>query len=112
MYSAKLNNASDIELYTELSNVMSAKHNLMMFPMSILERNEKQKIITDLTDKSTTIFMHKLGRDKLIEFSKGNLETFNSLVNTLDNQVSQLNLPPEEHGHLLIKTIEEMLNNK
>lgn len=108
-YLSKLSKLSSSDLCVEFSNVMSAKHNIMMQPPGLNAYNSKQKIVTDLTDKATAICIFLFGKPAVFGFAGGDLRSLNELINTIDNEVAQLDLNPEEHGSLLINRLREYL---
>jgi len=108
-YFSKISKLSHPDLCTELSNVMATKHNLMMLPAGINEFQEKQQIVTDLTDKAVAICILKFGRSIIFEYGNGDLRPFNELVNSIDEEVASLNLNPMKHGCTLLDRLKEKL---
>lgn len=109
LYLSKLSKLSPQELCSELSNVMAAKHNQMMHPAGLNEYQQKQTIVTDLTDKATAICMHQFGQASVFGAFGGDLRQLNELINTLDEQVAQHDLEPEQHGAMLLEKLAEIL---
>ena len=66
-----------------------------------------QAIVTDLTDKSTAICMYAFGQAAVNSYAGGDLTSLNSLINDLDDQVANLELPPEKHGMLLLEKLRD-----
>lgn len=108
-YLSKLSRLKRSDLCVEFSNVMAAKHNLMMFPSGINEYQEKQEIVTDLTDKSTAICIFVFGQPAVFGYADGDLSSFNELINKIDNQIAHPDLSPEQHGNLLLQGVDEHL---
>lgn len=108
-YISKLSKLSHAELCVELSNVMSAKHNLMFFPTSLQGYAEKQTLVTDLTDKAMWICVNIFGQGAVSRFTQDNPTRLNELINELDAQVSQQDLKPEQHGASLLSKLGEFL---
>jgi len=111
-YNDKLSKSSYSEICTEISNVMSAKHNLMFLPTSIDEYAEKQTLVTDLTDKALWICVYLFGQGAVSNFNSDNPSRLNELINALDEEVSKKDLKPEEHGAALLSKLEVALNPK
>lgn len=109
LYLSKLSKLSPQELCSELSNVMAAKHNQMIHPAGLNEYQQKQTIVTDLTDKATAICMHQFGQASVIGAFGSDLRQLNELINTLDEQVAQHDLEPEQHGAMLLEKLAEIL---
>lgn len=109
LYISELSKLSHAELCVELSNVMSAKHNLMFSPTSINEYSEKQTLITDLTDKALWICVNMFGQDAVSSFNGNNPSRLNELINELDKDVAQRDLKPDEHGACLLSKLGEIL---
>jgi len=109
LYLSKLSELSPQELYIELSNVMAAKHNQMMHPAGLNEYQQKQAIVTDLTDKATAICIHQFGQASVLGVFGGDLRQINELLNNLDEQVAQRDLEPEKHGAMLLEKLAGVL---
>lgn len=109
LYLSKLSKLSHEEVCVELSNVMSAKHNLMFLPTSIHEYAEKQTLVTDLTDKALWICINVFGQGPVSNFNKNNPSRLNEQINKLDEQVSQHDLKPEQHGARVLQKLGEIL---
>lgn len=104
-YLSKLSKISNSKIFIELSNVLSAKHNLMMLPTPINEYAEKQALVTDLTDKATLICIKTFGQDAISNFTGNDFTVLNELINKFDEQVAQQDLAPEQHGAALLRKI-------
>jgi ssDNA thymidine ADP-ribosyltransferase, DarT len=109
LYISELSKLSHAELCVELSNVMSAKRNLMFSPTSISEYSGKQTLVTDLTDKALWICVNMFGQDVVSSFNQNNPSHLNELINALDKDVAQRDLKPEEHGACLLSKLGEIL---
>lgn len=109
LYLSKLSQLSPQELYSELSNVMTAKHNQMMNPAGFNDYQQKQVIVTDLTDKVIAICLHKFGQASIFGVFGSDIRQLNELINTLDEQVAQRELEPEQHGAMLLDKLAEIL---
>jgi len=109
-YFSKISQLSNSDLCIELSNVMAAKHNYMIIPTEINKFQEKQQVITDLVDKAVAICILKFGQSVVFGYEKGDLQSFNKLINIIDEEVALLNLNPMEHGCTLIKKLIKKLN--
>lgn len=110
-YLSKLSELSRSDLCIELSNVLAAKHNLMMIPAGISEYSEKQVTVTDLTDKVTAICIFEFGQASLVELAGDggeNLRHLNGLINSIDEEVAQQELEPEEHGSMMLRKLSEI----
>lgn len=110
-YFSKISKLSHSDLCIELSNVMAAKYNLMIIPAGINEFQEKQQVVTDLTDKAIAICILKFGQSVVFGYKDGDLRSFNELVNTIDEEVASLNLNPMKHGCILLEKLKEKLEN-
>ena len=104
-YSKRLSELSRENLCVEFSNVMTAKHNLMLVPTGLNEYQEKQSKVTDLTDKALWICVFVFGAEPILNFNGNDASTFNQLITTLDEKVAKLDLPPEQHGSELLSNI-------
>lgn len=111
LYLSKLSELSRSDLCTELSNVMAAKHNLMMVPSTPTEALAKQKIVSDLTDKSVTICVLEFGQSVVFEWGNGDLKPFIELLNDFDQEVAKQDLPPAEHGNALLYALNNFIND-
>lgn len=105
-YHSKISELIQSDVCIELSNVLAAKHNLMLLPSSINKAAEKQKKVTDLTDKVVIICMQQFGQEVILSYGNRNIRKFNELVNMIDAEVAQLELGPFHHGNKIL----EMLN--
>jgi len=108
-YLDKISKLSSVDLCIELSNVMSAKHNLTAIPSGIDVFSKTQKLVTDLTDKALIIFMEKFGREIILKYSDGDIRKFNQLVNDIDMDVARLDLAPAHHGKTMFDKIYKIL---
>lgn len=108
-YQLRISKLSRVDLCIELSNVMAAKHNLMLMPASPNEFVEKQAKVTDLTDKAVIICMHEFGQEVVMNYTGMDLRKFNELVITLDEKLAQENLHPEQHGKKLLLNLSQFL---
>lgn len=108
-YCERLAEFSYPDICKELSNVMSAKHNLMFIPTPLPEYAEKQARVTDLTDKALWICVRVFGQDAVTNINKKNPSQLNELINELDQEVSQKDLEPEMHGAALLSKLGEVL---
>jgi hypothetical protein len=108
-YLSKLSKLSPKDLCSELSNVMAAKHNHMMLPAGLNEYANKQAVVTDLTDKATAICIHQFGQATVFGVFGGDLRQLNGLLNSLDEQVAQHDLEPDQHGAMLLEKLGDIL---
>lgn len=108
-YCDRLSKFSYPDICIELSNVMSAKHNLMSIQTPLSEFAEKQTRVTDLTDKALWICIRVFGQDAVTNINKNNPSQLNELINELDQEVAQKDLEPEKHGATLLSKLGEML---
>ncbi len=111
IYLSKLSDLSRSELCAELSNVMAAKHNLIMVPSSPAEAIEKQKIVSDLTDKAATICILEFGQSVVFGWGDGDLQPFNELLNDFDQEVAKQDYSPAEHGNALLYALNKFIND-
>ncbi len=109
IYLSKLSELSRSDLCSELSNVLAAKHNLMMVPSGINDYAEKQEIVTDLTDKATAICIFEFGQSIIFGYADGDLRPFNELLNNIDEDVAQQNLSPDQYGSMILHRLKERL---
>ena len=107
-YAQKISRLRPDDLCIELCLVMAAKHNLSIFGQT-LTPEARQKHMTELTDKQTLICMAVFDHAAIMAYCGGDLSRVNQLVNTLDEQVASLDLPPVEHGRLLLKKASQFL---
>jgi len=98
------------DIFTELANVMAAKHNLMSMPTRVTEIESKQRLVTELTDKATWICALVLGKEALVGYAGADLREFNGLVSEIDDQVATRNLEPEKHGEMLLINLRNCLS--
>ena len=110
IYQSKLSELSRSDLCTELSNVMAAKNNLMMVPSSPAEVIEKQKIVSDLTDKAATICILEFGKSVIFGWGNGDLQPFNALLNDFDHEIAKQDREPSDHGHCLLYALNKFIN--
>ena len=108
-YMLKLSKLTSSDLRVEFSNVMAAKHNLMMFPSGANDYREKQAMVTDVTDKATAICIFVFGQSAVFGYADRDLSSFNELINNIDNEIAHPDLSPEQHGALLLKKLGEQL---
>ncbi|WP_321405867.1 hypothetical protein [Tolumonas auensis] len=109
IYFSKLSTLSRSDLCSELSNVMAAKYNQMMVPSGLNEYTQKQAIVTDLTDKATTICIFEFGQATVFGFAGGDLRALNELLNNIDEEVAQHDLEPDRHGAMILRKLSEIL---
>jgi hypothetical protein len=111
VYMERVFKLTDSEIFIELSNVMSARHNQLQ--MSILDPNNFHKIqalLHDLEEKAFNICIMVIGEE---EFEKGyndSIKDFVKVMIDLDEPVASLNLDPETHGRELCYRIGKHLN--
>jgi len=108
-YLFKVSKLTRSDLCIELSNVMAAKHNLMIFPSGINEASEKQEKVTDLTDKAVLICFNEFGQDVIFNYGNRDIRVFNELVNNIDEEVAQENLYPAKHGDKILQKLSQVL---
>lgn len=106
-YSKNISKLSYKDLCIEFSNVMAAKHNLMMIPRGLNDTTENQKIITDLVDKALIICIFKFGQERVLSFANNDLTRVNKLINQCDQEVAANPVCPDEHGLLLFNKLEQ-----
>ena len=111
-YVLKLNLISPSDLCTELSNVMAARHNLIMTPSKVTEAIEKQRTMSDVIDKAALICAHVFGPQAIYEYSNGDLPVFIELVHNIDEEVAQQDMDPDQHGSIVLRKLGENLKNK
>lgn len=109
-YLSQLTNLDRTEICVEFANVRAAKHNVMASGAGVGNFRQVQTLVTDLTDKSTLICMVAFGRDAVLAYGGGDLASFNELINDLDNEISRLNLEPEQHGEKLFLSLRSHLS--
>lgn len=105
-YSKSISKLSYQDLCAEFSNVMAAKHNLMMMPVGLDAAAGKQEIITDLVDKALIICIFKFGQERVLSFANNDLRRVNRLINECDQEVAANPVLPSEHGLLLFNMLE------
>ena len=108
-YCDRLSKFSYPDICKELSNVMSAKHNLMSIQAPLSEFAEKQASVTDLTDKALWICVRVFGQHAVTNINKKNPSQLNELVNEFDREVAREGLDPEKHGAALLSKLGEVL---
>lgn len=109
-YMLKISKFNHSKFCIELSNVMSAKYNLMSMPTGLNNFHEVQALVTDLTDKALAIFIVAFGQPAILRVCNGDLRVFNELVNKTDEIVANLDLEPERHGEQLLNRLRQHLN--
>ena len=95
-------------LCKEFSFVMAGKYNAMNM-ISFSDYNQRQRTVTDLTDKATLICLCVFDSETLMAFSNNDLREVNRLVNQLDDQVAKLDLEPVDHGKLLLAKLKDAI---
>jgi hypothetical protein len=109
-YLFRLSKLTGSDLYIELSNVIAAKHNLMIVPSNLNEAKQKQEKVTDLTDKALLICIYKFGQDVVMDYDNGNdMRKINELVNNIDEEVAYKELYPEQHGRMMLQKLSQVL---
>jgi hypothetical protein len=108
-YLYQISKLSRYDLYTELSNVLAAKHNLLIIGNPITEQAKVQAKVTDLTDKVVLICIHEFGRDTVMNYANGNIRKFNQLVNNIDEEIAQEDLAPIQHGMRVLQKLSQVL---
>ncbi len=110
-YNKKLSNLSFKELCIEFSNVMAAKHNLVFVSNYSINTyyEERQEIITDLTNKAFCICMFKFGQDRIVRYTGKDVKRIHQLINEMDEEVARCDRPPYQHGLALFKKLEHYL---
>lgn len=108
-YVSKLQKLTRAEFCTELSNVMAAKHNLIMIPAGADKALEKQKIVTDLIDKAVYICILEFGHEVILGYGGRDIRKFNILINKIDGDVAQKDMEPDQHGSVLLSKLSEIL---
>ncbi len=111
IYLSKLSELSRSDLCAELSNVMAAKHNLMMVPTRATEAIEKQMIISDLTDKAAIICILEFGKSVVFGWGNGDIQQFNALLNDFDQEIAKQDRDPSDHGHCLLYALNKFIND-
>lgn len=111
IYVSKLQQLTRSDLCAELSNVMAAKHNLMMIPTGADKALEKQIIITELTDKAVYICILEFGHEVVLGYAERDIRQFNELVNKIDEEVAQQDMDPDQHGSIMLHKLSESLKN-
>ena len=109
IYVSKLQRLTRSDLCAELSNVMAAKHNLMMIPVGVDKALEKQKVVTDLTDKAVFICILEFGHEVVFDYGGRDIQKFNELVNKIDEEVAQQDMDPDQHGSIMLRKLSEYL---
>lgn len=107
-YLNSLSKLSFDDLCKEFSFVMAGKYNAMNM-ISFSDYNQRQRTVTDLTDKATLICLCVFGSETLMAFSNNDLREVNRLVNQLDDQVAKLDLEPVDHGKLLLAKLKDAI---
>lgn len=92
------------DLYTEISNVMSAIHNLKVISMNMhpLQKFELRAAARDLNTKVILIGISVIG-PRVADIA----EKFLALAYELDERVNALSLSPIKHGEKLINLLNE-----
>ena len=106
-YSKNISKLSYKDLCIEFSNVMAAKHNLMMIPRGLDDATGNQKIITDLVDKALMICVFKFGQERVLSFANNDLRRVNRLIDQCDQEIAANPVPPNEHGLCLFNKLEQ-----
>lgn len=106
-YSKKISKLSYEDLCIEFSNVMAAKHNLMMVPSGINDALRKQEVVTDLVDKALIICIFRFGRERVLSFADNDLTKVTRLIIKCDKQVAANPVLPKEHGLRLFSKLEQ-----
>ena len=106
-YSKNISKLSYENLCIEFSNVMAAKHNLMMIPRGLDDATGNQRIITDLVDKALIICIFKFGQERVLNFANNDLTRVNKLINQCDQEVAANPVSPNEHGLLLFNKLDQ-----
>lgn len=106
-YSKDISKLSYKDLCIEFSNVMAAKHNLMMIPRGLDDATGNQKIITDLVDKALMICVFKFGQERVLSFANNDLRRVNRLIDQCDQEIAANPVPPNEHGLCLFNKLEQ-----
>lgn len=92
---------TDAEIFIELSNVMSARHNQMqMATFGQKSFTEVQSLNFDFQQKALSICMLVFG-DEFDELYEGSIEDFVEVILSKDEAVAKLDLDPETHGREL-----------
>lgn len=101
------------EQCVELSNVMSAKYNLMQPSFGVngfTEFEQRQALITDLTDRVLLLLISVIGRDPIFAKYGTDLRRMNEEFHAVDEEVMLLSdLNPEEYGHELYTRFSKIL---
>lgn len=106
VYFMLVNGLSYVEQCVELSNVMSAKFNLMQTSMGwndFSNFENRQALVTDLTDKVLLLLMAVIGREPIFAKYGMDLRSMNQDFHVIDAVLMELELQPDEYGHELYK---------
>lgn len=95
---------SNIDIYTEISNVMSAIHNLKFISINMhpLQKFELNAAARDLNTKVILIGISVIG-SRVADIA----EKFLALAYELDEKVNEMSLSPAKHGEQLINLLNE-----
>ncbi len=106
-YITKINNYSLDDIIIEFSNIRTAKY--IRLSMGGLICATEHEIMPDLNDKAYLILMRVFGTDKIKNFlnndCKGDMRTFNKLVDALEVEVFKKNLETLEHSKELLRAV-------
>ena len=105
IYSSKLSNLSPRELCTELSNVMSARHNVMITPSGLNDYSKNRKLQDDLIIRALAICVFVYGESSVFGYKDGEMGATCELMVNLDSQIAERDLDPSDHGLALIKRL-------
>ncbi len=111
-YMDRVNELSDSDIFTELSNVMASIHNVKVNPVGVGGASRLNDLIFDLETKALNICLFVLGEDIFGEDITGDLKNLVKLINEKDQVVSSLDLEPREHGRQILVKIEEHIKSK
>jgi hypothetical protein len=102
-YKLKLSGFDSSDFAAELGLVMAAKRNILNGQARITGSFSKQEILDDLANKAVTICFHDPSLGWIANRFSGDLESLKSILNQVDNEVSQKNLKsPGDHGHEML----------
>jgi len=100
-YMERVYQLTDTDIFIELSNIMSARHNQMqMATFGQKSFTEVQSLNFDLQQKALSICMLVFG-DEFDELYEGSIEDFVEVILSTDESVAKLDLDPETHGREL-----------
>lgn len=106
-YMKSISALSKSDLYAEISNVMSAIHNLKFVSINMhpIQRFELHAVARDLNTKAILIGISVIG-PRVADIA----EKFLALAYELDEKVNAMSLPPIKHGEKLIILLNEEFN--